>query len=300
MEIFDLAVVGGGPAGLSAAVYAASEGLSTILLERNSVVGGQQAYSPLVENVAGFLHGFSGKAFSERSASQIRQLGGIIELNAPVTKLKVDGEIKVLDTQIGEVASKSLVLATGVSFNHLPVDSPSFFYGQAMGLGHKAKGKKIAVVGAGNSAGQAVMHLSSFAHAVTLIVRGAKLTMSTYLVHKLGQLKNLEIWFDTEVFKYNLNSLLLNCNGRTHSLPCEAVFCYLGGTPKHDWLKDTLALDEHGFIKTEDFKTSLPGVFAVGDGRSGAYNRFAAAMGEGGSAVSLVHRYLNSLVEYAK
>jgi len=324
---YEIAVVGAGPAGLAAATYAASEGLRTLLLEREAV-GGQAGTTSLIRNYLGFPRGISGAELAARATEQAVVFGAELVYAQPATGLRVSGAARVLTLADGSQAvSRTVVIATGVSYRRLPVlglDAllgPGVFYGAAVTEAKAMAGQRVVVVGGANSAGQAAVHLARYAEQVTLLVRGGSIAdgMSAYLVQELERAGNVTVRLHTEVAQAHgagrLEALTLrdNMTGRTETLPAAALFILIGAEPHTDWLAAAVERDERGFLLAGRdlirdrsarrhwlldrppllLETSLPGVFAAGDVRHGSVKRVASAVGEGAIAIQLVHQYLN-------
>jgi thioredoxin reductase (NADPH) len=323
---YDVAVVGAGPAGLAAATYAASEGLRTLLLEREAT-GGQAGTTSLIRNYLGFPRGVSGGELAARAVEQAVAFGAELVYAQPATRLQLSSADRVLTLADGSQAvSRTVIIATGVSYRRLPVPGldallgAGVFYGAAVTEANAMSGQRVVVVGGANSAGQAAVHLARHAEQVTLLHRGGSLAsgMSAYLVQELERAGNIMVRLHTEVAAAHgagqLEALTLrnNTTGTTETLPAAALFILIGAEPHTDWLAATLQRDERGFILTgrdllrvggapEDWpldrpplllETSLPGVFAAGDVRHGSVKRVASAVGEGATAIQLVHQYL--------
>ncbi|MGS0686819.1 FAD-dependent oxidoreductase [Nakamurella sp. GG22] len=321
----DLAVIGGGPAGLAAAVYGSSEGLDTLLME-TAVPGGQAGTSSLIRNYLGFQRGVSGDDLANRAVEQAWLFGTKMVLSQRATALRRDsgGQVVVTTSDGSEVRARAVVIATGVSWRRIGVPAledlvgVGVFYGAAAAEARAMQGREVFVVGAGNSAGQAAMHLSRYAAKVTMLVRGESLrtTMSEYLVSEIEHTGNIIVRFQTEVVdgagSGRLTSLTLR---QRHSdafetVPASALFLLIGAEPHTEWLANSLARDDHGYLLTGRdlvhpasamgwfegrppmlLETSMPGVFAAGDVRHRSVKRVAAAVGEGSTAVHLVHEY---------
>ena len=320
----DLAIVGAGPGGLAAAVYAASEGLDTLVIERHSV-GGQAGSSSLIRNYLGFSRGVSGAELAERAYQQAWVFGARFAVTREVVgAAPVDGRF-VLEVAAGElVTAGAVVLATGVSYRRLAVPGlagyvgTSVFYGVSAVEAHAQTGRVVVVVGGGNSAGQGALHLARFAASVSLVVRGATLaeSMSQYLVDELAA-AGVVIVTEAKVVGGSgaggLESITLRdrATGRESSVRCDALFITIGAAPHTDWLPGEVLRDRWGYLLTGAeilgeggrrawpyerapgaLETSLPGVFAVGDVRRGSVKRVASAVGEGSVVVSAVHQHL--------
>jgi thioredoxin reductase (NADPH) len=324
-EFYDLAIVGGGPGGLAAAVYAGSEGLRTVLVEKEAP-GGQAGTSSRIENYLGFPAGLSGGDLARRAVAQARRFGVEILTPQEATGLRVEGPYKHLTMADGsEIACHVLMLSVGVSWTMLPAEGSDRFigsgvyYGAAMTEAIHTKGKTLWMVGAGNSGGQAAMFFKDYAERVVMVVRGDSLSakMSHYLVRRIEATENIEVRLETEVVacrgESRLESLELRSNrtGQAESVPAEYLFVFLGAAPRTEWLGGLVACDERGFVLTgsdldpdTDLKewplerppsmleTNVPGVFACGDARHGSVKRVASAVGEGSVSVSFMHKIL--------
>ncbi|MEU0109826.1 FAD-dependent oxidoreductase [Streptomyces sp. NPDC006251] len=325
-EFYDLVVIGGGPAGLGAAVYGASEGLRTVLVER-SATGGQAGQSSRIENYLGFPDGVSGAQLTDRARRQAAKFGAEILTAREVTALEVNGAARVVRFSDGSaVAAHSVILATGVSYRQL--DAPGcddltgcgVYYGSALTEAPACQGQDVYIVGGANSAGQAAMYLSRGAKSVTLLVRGESLTasMSHYLIQQIEESPNIRVRARTVVEEAHgdgrLERLTLRDvdTGETEQVDAQWMFVFIGAAPLTGWLDGTVLRDERGFILAGPdlsadgrppagweldrppyhLETSVPGVFVAGDARSESAKRVASAVGEGAMAVMLVHRYL--------
>ena len=322
-EFYDLAIIGAGPAGLAAAVYGASEGLSTVLIERHAP-GGQAGTSSLIENYLGFPAGLTGADLARRAVTQAERFG--VELIAPAhaESLCVDGPYKKIKLSGGrEVACHSLMLCMGVNWRQLNVPGAAelagrgLFYGAAMTEAVGCKDKPVFIVGAGNSAGQAAMFFAEHASKVSVLVRGESLDakMSNYLVERLHAHPKIEVLTNTEIVECHgdesLTALTLKHGDETVRVDTNYAFIFIGAEPHTEWLGDCIARDERGFVltgpalgdlndwplKREPFllECSVPGVFAAGDVRSQSIKRVASAVGEGSVSVAFVHRHLAEL-----
>ncbi len=326
----DVMVLGAGPAGLAAAVYAASEGLHTMVVEPE-VPGGQAGTSSLIRNYLGFRHGVSGEELAGRATEQAWLFGADIVLTPRGTKIELRGDDRIVHTSDGSaVAARAVVLATGVTWRRLGIPAlealvgAGVFYGAAGAEAQAMRGRDVVVVGGGNSAGQAAVHLARYARSVTMLVRGGGLaaTMSKYLITEISNNPAIAVRVRTEIVdgagSGGLEALTVvdHTTGRTTTVPATALFVLIGAEPHTDWLAGTVARDPQGFLLTGQLatandaapawpldrppmllETSVPGVFAAGDVRSRSVKRVAAAVGEGATTVRLIHAYLAG--EYA-
>jgi thioredoxin reductase (NADPH) len=323
--VYDLAIVGAGMSGLAAAVYGASDGLLTVVLERTAP-GGQAATSMRIENYLGFPTALSGSEFADRAVLQVHKFGANLSVPTPVVSLEFQNAYSVLKLEGGEaVAAKCLLIATGADYRKLDVEGCSRFdgngvyYAATRNEGELCRGSDVAIVGGGNSAGQAAVFLAGEARRVYLIVRGDDLgkSMSRYLVRRIEKTPNIEILLDTEVQRVSGNGhvasieILNNRTGETRTLAITALFSFIGAVPRTDWLPEEIERDSRQFICTGPalarssrwtavrnpflLETSRPGVFASGDVRSGSVKRVASAVGEGAMAVQFVHEYLKEM-----
>lgn len=320
---YDFLIVGGGPAGLAAAVYAASEGLKTLLIDREAP-GGQAALSSRIENYLGFPSGLSGGDLTRRAVAQARKFG--VEILAPqeAAALSTENGFRVLTLASGErLSANAVLLATGLSWRRLNVPNmdrltgAGVYYGAATTEAPHCADEEVFVVGGANSAGQAAMHFSQYARRVVMLVRGEGLaaTMSQYLIDQIAATPNIELLPFTEVTAVagdtQLESLTLTNrqSGESTHHAARFLFIFIGAQPRTEWLRDTLALDNHGFVLTGPqlkshwtqprdpmlLETSIPGVFAAGDVRSGSVKRVASGVGEGSVVVQFVHHFLATL-----
>ncbi|SMB83109.1 response regulator receiver modulated FAD-dependent pyridine nucleotide-disulphide oxidoreductase [Hymenobacter roseosalivarius DSM 11622] len=324
-ELYDVVVIGAGPAGMASAVYGASEGLKTLVIERGSP-GGQAGSSSRIENYLGFPTGLSGAELAHRAWAQAVRLGA--ELLAPqeVTSLCVQDEYKVLTLADGsEVRTRAVVLATGVSYRTLNVpgehhlSGAGVYYGAARTEARSCDQQDVYIVGGGNSAGQAAMYLATYARRVFILIRGESLaaSMSAYLIEQIGQTENIEILSFAEVKEVcgqdHLEEVIITNNGQQERRPARALFVFIGAKPSTEWVQDIILCDKRGFMLTgrdlvsdprfaaawkrdrEPYllETCVPGIFAAGDTRVGAMARVASAVGEGSMAIKFVHEYLD-------
>jgi thioredoxin reductase (NADPH) len=323
----DVIIVGAGPAGLTAAVYAASEGLKTVVLEE-AVSGGQASNSPMIRNYPGFPHGISGYELTRRACEQAWMFGAHMVFSQPVIGLARDHDRRVVLVADGRhVAARAVIVATGIAWRRLGVPhlealvGSGVFYGAAGSEARVMASRDVFVVGAGNSAGQAALHLARHARKVTLLVRGDSLarSMSSYLIQEIGATGNVAVCLRTEVTSAHgdgrLAALTLRHTDQdqVRQVPADALFVLIGGEPHTQWMTGTVQLNG-GYVSTgrdiaQDqagpgrwpliraplpLETSMPGVFAAGDARYGSIKRVASAVGDGATAVRLVQEYLAS------
>jgi thioredoxin reductase (NADPH) len=320
--LYDVCIVGGGPAGLAAGVYAASEGLRTVIVEREAP-GGQAGLSAAIENYLGFPRGLTGSDLAARAVAQASRFGAEMVLARGVVGLESRGPVHaVLLEGSGEIEARSVIIATGVSYRSLDVDGLAdltgrgVYYGATASEASQCQDDEVYVVGAANSAGQAALNLARYAKRVVLLVRGDTLTtsMSRYLIDKITSATNIEVRCRTEVVTCrgdgHLEALTLSdrSSGRVEEVLASWLFVFVGASPRTDWLSESLVRDGKGFVVTGPelvtmdrwalprppfaLETSLPGVFAAGDVRLDSMKRVASAVGEGAMSVYLVHRYL--------
>jgi len=325
-DMYDVVIIGAGPAGLAAAVYGASEGLKTLMIERKAP-GGQAGTSSRIENYLGFPSGLSGADLTRRAISQAVRLGAGFLSPQSVSDIKQKDGYKTIVLEDGpEIISRSVIITTGVDYRKLEVKGVSdltgagIYYGAATTEASACRDKNVYIIGGGNSAGQAAMYLSKFACSVNIVIRKDDLTstMSSYLIDQIGHTPNVHVLGNTEVIEakgdHCLEKLvLINVKTKeTREEDSAALYIFIGAKPYTDWLKLDILKDEKGFIETgrelrnyENFnktwklkrdpfllETSCAGIFAAGDVRSGAMNRVASAVGEGSMAISFVHKYL--------
>lgn len=328
--LYDLVVVGAGPAGLAAAVYGASEGLTTAIIEREAP-GGQAAQSSRIENYLGFPNGLSGADLSHRAVTQAKRLGAEMVLTRNVVGLETRGCIHAVQFDDGtSVEARAVLVATGVSYRLL--DAPGLaeltgrgvYYGASASDAPGTAGDDVYIVGAANSAGQAALHLAKYAKRVVMLVRGGSLeaAMSQYLVERINDAENIDVMLHTEIHSGtgtdHLETLTLanRQTGATETVAANWVYAFIGALPRTEWLGDDVARDAKGFVLTGPdvaavqvhgspqwplervpflLETSKPGVFAAGDVRLSSMKRVASAVGEGANAVSNVHMYLETV-----
>jgi thioredoxin reductase (NADPH) len=320
--VYDLAVVGAGPAGLAAAVYAASEGLRTVVLE-HTAPGGQAGSSMRIENYLGFPTGITGADLLNRAALQANKFGARLSVPSRAARVAIENNYPVLRLDDGEaLTSKCLLIATGAEYRRLEApgceafEGSGVYYAATPTEAQICRGEEVLVVGGGNSAGQAAVFLASQARRVLLLIRGDDLykNMSSYLVHRIEQTPNIELLRTTTVRRMFGNGRLEaveignSRTGEERRVKTPGVFSFIGALPRTDWLPPEIERDAKGFVRTGPevrssphwslprqpflLETSRPGVFAAGDVRSGSVKRVAAAVGEGAMAVQLVHEYL--------
>ena len=314
--VYDVAVVGAGPAGLAAAVYAASEGLSTIVIE-SEAPGGQAGTSSKIENYLGFPTGISGQALAGRAQAQAQKFGAYLAISRAASALHCETRPYRIALEDGRsVRAQAVVVATGARYRKLDLPNYDRFEGQ--GIYYAATGieaqlcesQHVALVGGGNSAGQAAMFLSRTAAHVHILVRGADLSasMSDYLVQRIARSPHITVHPFTEVTALEGGNFLRTItwrdrrNGASETHAICSLFVMIGAVPNTDWLRDCVPLDSHGFVQTgqdrngqalsSPFATTIPGIFAVGDVRSGSVKRVASGVGEGSVVVQAIHRFL--------
>ena len=328
-SFFDLAIVGGGPAGLAAAVYGASEGLKTVIVEREAP-GGQAGMSSRIENYLGFPAGLSGGDLARRAVAQARRFG--VEILAPqsVVNMRTEGPYRIIKlADDSEISCHALMIATGVQWRRLQANGvdrlqgAGVYYGGGTTEALSCKGEVVYVVGGANSAGQAAMNFSKYAGRVVILVRGDSLsnTMSQYLIDQIQATPNIQLWTHASVAEVHGDthleeiSVLCSDTNKIERVPATSMFIFIGALPRTDWLGHTIVRDDRGFILTGPdlmqggerpkgwepdrdpflLETSVPGVFAVGDVRHGSVKRVASGVGEGSVAVQFIHQYLSKV-----
>ena len=328
-NLFDVAIVGGGPAGLAAGVYGASEGLRTVIVEREAP-GGQAGLSARIENYLGFPSGLSGSDLAYRAVAQARRFG--VEILAPqeASGISIESSLRILKLADGsEISFRALILSMGVQWRKLDVpgmdrlQGAGVYYGAGSTEATACAGEDVYIVGGANSAGQAALNFSKQARRVIMLVRGSSLavSMSKYLIDEIEKTSNIEVQYGTRVAavdgKGHLESISIACaaTNSVDSVPASSLFIFIGAEPRTDWLNGVVERDQHGFILTgadliKDGKrprswplgrdpglleTCIPGVFAVGDVRHGSIKRVASGVGEGSIAIQFVHQYLNEV-----
>jgi thioredoxin reductase (NADPH) len=328
-SFYDLAIIGGGPAGLAAAVYGASEGLHTVMVEREAP-GGQAGMSSRIENYLGFPIGLSGADLARRAVVQAQRFG--VEILSPQEAVAVRTEGPYRITKLadgGEISCHALMIATGVQWRRL--DAPGVnrlqgagvYYGGGATEALSCKGETVYVVGGANSAGQAAMNFAKYADRVVILVRGDSLswTMSQYLIDQIQRTPNIQLWTHASVVEVHGDkhleeiSVLCSDTNKIERVPANAMFIFIGAMPRTEWLADVVERDDHGFILTGPdllwggsrpkgwtpdrdpflLETNIPGVFAVGDVRHGSVKRVASGVGEGSVAVQFIHQYLSKV-----
>ncbi|MGC1415682.1 MAG: FAD-dependent oxidoreductase [Candidatus Acidiferrum sp.] len=325
-NFYDLAIVGGGPAGLAAAVYGASEGLRTVMIEREAP-GGQAGLSSRIENYLGFPAGLSGSDLARRAVAQARRFG--VEILSPqdVVGLRFDGPYRYVKLADGEeISCNALLLAMGVQWRSLDVpgidrlQGAGVYYGGGTTEAIACRGETVYIIGGANSAGQAAMHFSKYAEKVVMLVRGKSLasTMSHYLIEQIEKTPNIQVWTQSSVVEVQgdtrLTGITVLCEstGTREQLPASSLFIFIGAQPRTQWLGDLIERDERGFILSGPdllrdgkrpaswtldrdpglLETNIPGIFVVGDVRHGSVKRVASGVGEGAVVVQFMHQYL--------
>jgi thioredoxin reductase (NADPH) len=328
MPFYDLIIIGGGPAGLAAAVYGASEGLSTLLIERQAP-GGQAGMSSNIENYLGFPSGLSGSNLARRAAAQAARFGAEILAPQEAVSLRVDGPYRIVKLNDGtEISCHALLIACGVSYRELKevkgiekLTGSGVYYGASMVEALSCKGEDVFMVGGANSAGQAAIHFSKYAKTVTLVIRGDSLSksMSHYLIHQIHETDNIHILLNSKVTeaqgenRLEFITIANTKTGQLQTFPSYGLYIFIGAVPHTDAVVGLIDRDANGFILTGPdlinnehkyphgwtldrqpflLETNVPGIFAAGDVRHGSMKRVAASVGEGSIAVQLIHQYL--------
>jgi thioredoxin reductase (NADPH) len=328
-KFYDLVIVGGGPAGLAAAVYGASEGLRTVIVEREAP-GGQAGLSSRIENYLGFPSGLSGGDLARRAVTQARKFGAEILSPAEVESVRIEGPYRFVKLSEGsEFSSHTLLIATGVQWRRLNLPGMDRLVGQGVYYGAgsteapSCRNEVVYVVGGANSAGQAAMNFARYADRVVMLVRGQGLsaTMSQYLIDQISREQNIQVQSFSEVIEVHgeerLDAISIQCRntGSVEKVPATSLFIFIGAEPRTDWLQGIVKRDSKGFILTGAdlmtngkrpegwtldrdpglLETSVPGIFAVGDVRHGSVKRVASGVGEGSIAIQFVHQYLSQV-----
>jgi thioredoxin reductase (NADPH) len=328
-DFYDLAIVGGGPAGLAAAVYGASEGLHTVMVEREAP-GGQAGMSSRIENYLGFPAGLSGNDLARRAVAQAQRFG--VEILSPleVVGVRMEGSYRIIKLGDGnEISCHALMISTGVQWRKLEAEGiarlqgAGIYYGGGATEALSCEGEIVYVVGGANSAGQAAMNFAKYAERVVILVRGESLasTMSQYLIDQIKETPNIQIWAHASMVEAHGTthleeiSVLCSDTGKTERVPATSMFIFIGALPRTDWLSGLVERDERGFILTGPdlirdgqrpkgwaldrdpflLETNVPGIFAVGDVRHGSVKRVASGVGEGSVAVQFIHQYLSKV-----
>jgi thioredoxin reductase (NADPH) len=328
-SFYDLAIVGGGPAGLAAAVYGASEGLHTVIIEREAP-GGQAGMSSRIENYLGFPSGLSGNDLARRAVVQARRFG--VEILSPqeAVSARTEGSYRIIKlADGGEISCHALMIATGVQWRRLEapgidrLQGAGVYYGGGSTEAMSCTGEIVYVVGGANSAGQAAMNFAKYAERVVILVRGSSLssTMSQYLIDQIKVTPNIQVWAHASVTEAHgethLEEITVLCSdtNQLERVPASAMFIFIGALPRTDWLADLVERDERGFLLTGPdlirdgqrpkgwtlerdpflLETNIPGIFAVGDVRHGSVKRVASSVGEGSVAVQFIHQYLSKV-----
>ncbi len=328
-DFYDLVIVGSGPSGLAAAVYGASEGLRTVMIEREAP-GGQAAQSSRIENYLGFPAGLTGADLTRRGVAQARRFG--VEILAPqeATRVRVDGPYKVIELANGtEIRCHALLIATGVQWRKLDVpgienlNGAGVYYGAAMTEAIECRGETVYLVGGANSAGQAAVHFAGYAGQVVMLVRGSSLknTMSKYLIDRIQQTPNISVQYNSEIVEVHgtehLEAITIHCaaTGKTEKIQTNYLFIFIGARPHAGCVEGIVECDDRGFILSGSdlirdgqppkgwqldrdpslLETSTPGIFVVGDVRHGSVKRVASGVGEGSIAVQFIHQYLSKV-----
>jgi thioredoxin reductase (NADPH) len=328
-SFYDLAIVGGGPAGLAAAVYGASEGLHTVMIEREAP-GGQAGMSSRIENYLGFPTGLSGNDLARRAVVQAQRFG--VEILSPqeVVGVRLEGSYRIIKlADDSEISCHALMIASGVQWRKL--DAPGVdrlqgagvYYGGGATEALSCKGEEVYVIGGANSAGQAAMNFAKYAKHVVMLVRGSSLasTMSQYLIDQIKETPNIQVWANASLVEAHGDthlaeiSVMCSDTNKIERVSASSMFIFIGALPRTDWLGDLVERDERGFLLagpdlirngkrpkgwTLDrdpflLETNIPGIFAVGDVRHGSVKRVASGVGEGSVAVQFIHQYLSKV-----
>jgi thioredoxin reductase (NADPH) len=329
----DVAIIGAGPAGLAAAVYGTSEGLDTIVIEREAI-GGQAGSSSMIRNYLGFARGISGSELAQRAYQQAWVFGTRFLTMREISDLECGRMFHTLTTADGaQLRARAVVLAMGVTYTRLGLPGleqllgRGVFYGASPAEAKQVEGRRVYLVGAGNSAGQAALHLAKWAREVTLVVRDNSLakSMSAYLIHEIASAKNLSVRLRTRIVDGSgaraLESLTLenDAAGTTEVVEADALFVLIGARPRTSWLPRDIKVDAHGFVvagtdlshdkllddwplvrRPQHFETSVPGIFAVGDVRSRSLKRVASSVGEGAGVIREIHHYLETWEKFER
>lgn len=303
-KVYDVAIVGAGPTGLSAAIYTTREDLETVVVD-HGVVGGLIATTEIVDNYPGFPEGIGGLELSDLMRKQAERFGTEIRTGVDVTGIESDGDTLTLQTGGEPIQARSVLIATGSSYKHLEVPGEAELVGKGVHYcatcdGPLYRGKDLLVVGGGNSALQETLFLAKFAKHITMLVRRDEFTGAEILVEQIQKLPNVEIKFNTSVAKVNAEGNKLasvdtvdNAGGAGGQLEADGLFVFVGLLPNTAWLGGAVDLDERGLVKVgEDFSTSMPGVYAAGDVCAGSIGQIASAVGEGVSASLAIRHYL--------
>jgi thioredoxin reductase (NADPH) len=328
-DFYDLAIVGGGPAGLAAAVYGASEGLHTVMIEREAP-GGQAGMSSRIENYLGFPAGLSGSDLARRAVVQAQRFG--VEILSPqeAVGVRTEGSYRIIKLADGsEISCHALMIASGVQWRRLEapgidrLQGAGVYYGGGATEALSCKGETVYVVGGANSAGQAAMNFARYADRVVILVRGDSLssTMSQYLIDQIKEMPNIEVWAHATLSEAHGDthleeiSVLCSDTGKLERVLASAMFIFIGALPRTDWLGSLVERDDRGFLLTGPdlirdgqrpkgwaldrdpflLETNVPGLFAVGDVRHGSVKRVASGVGEGSVAVQFIHQYLSKV-----
>ncbi|MGD0182672.1 MAG: FAD-dependent oxidoreductase [Terriglobales bacterium] len=328
-DFYDLAIVGGGPAGLAAAVYGASEGLHTVMIEREAP-GGQAGMSSRIENYLGFPAGLSGSDLARRAVVQAQRFG--VEILSPqeAVGVRTEGSYRIIKLADGsEISCHALMIASGVQWRRLEapgidrLQGAGVYYGGGATEALSCKGETVYVVGGANSAGQAAMNFARYADRVVILVRGDSLssTMSQYLIDQIKEMPNIQVWAHATLSEAHGDthleeiSVLCSDTGKLERVPASAMFIFIGALPRTDWLGSLVERDDRGFLLTGPdlirdgqrpkgwaldrdpflLETNVPGLFAVGDVRHGSVKRVASGVGEGSVAVQFIHQYLSKV-----